>query len=313
METSPSDNVEANDDNQLPQTVVPAPANQGGLKSKEEFSEDEVRGALEVIASTGNFWSDWNHLRNLLSYKLKQVLSEYFSLSSYLVHSNMFFSSPLHVIYVKVISEYPEASMSDEQQIFSLGETIPELVNRLDNELHNFIDGAPFTLQRICEILLAAQNIYPKLSKLVLALEKNLLVSSTLAMCNGLPPSVMSNPGEPNSVKQEKESEAGSPQLVSEANGVEPAVEEVKDEIMTDAEEGEEGEADVNDDMTIDAETVDARTEANETLDARTEANETLDARTEANEIHIERIEATEILEARTEATNSIVNPNSNL
>ncbi|CAM8905910.1 unnamed protein product [Rhodiola kirilowii] len=294
METSPSDNVEANDDNQLPQTVVPAPANQGGLKSKEEFSEDEVRGALEVIASTGNFWSDWNHLRNLLSYKLKQV-----------------------------ISEYPEASMSDEQQIFSLGETIPELVNRLDNELHNFIDGAPFTLQRICEILLAAQNIYPKLSKLVLALEKNLLVSSTLAMCNGLPPSVMSNPGEPNSVKQEKESEAGSPQLVSEANGVEPAVEEVKDEIMTDAEEGEEGEADVNDDMTIDAETVDARTEANETLDARTEANETLDARTEANEtldarteaneIHIERIEATEILEARTEATNSIVNPNSNL
>ncbi|KAL9689547.1 hypothetical protein QQ045_009933 [Rhodiola kirilowii] len=143
METSPSDNVEANDDNQLPQTVVPAPANQGGLKSKEEFSEDEVRGALEVIASTGNFWSDWNHLRNLLSYKLKQV-----------------------------ISEYPEASMSDEQQIFSLGETIPELVNRLDNELHNFIDGAPFTLQRICEILLAAQDIYPKLSKLVLALEK---------------------------------------------------------------------------------------------------------------------------------------------
>ncbi|KAL9689363.1 hypothetical protein QQ045_009747 [Rhodiola kirilowii] len=129
-------------------------------------------------------------------------------------------------------------------------------------------------------------------------------------MSNGLPPSVMSNPGEPNSVKQEKESEAGSPQLVSEANGVEPAVEEVKDEIMTDAEEGE---ADVNDDMTIDAETVDARTEANETLDARTEANETLDARTEANEIHIERIEATEILEARTEATNSIVNPNSNL
>ncbi|CAM8908787.1 unnamed protein product [Rhodiola kirilowii] len=281
METSPSDNVEANDDHQLPQTVVPAPANQGGLKSKEEFSEDEVRGALEVIASTGNFWSDWNHLRNLLSYKLKQV-----------------------------ISEYPEASMSDEQQIFSLGETIPELVNRLDNELHNFIDGAPFTLQRICEILLAAQDIYPKLSKLVLALEKNLLVSSTLAMSNGLPPSVMSNPGEPNSVKQEKESEAGSPQLVSEANGVEPAVEEVKDEIMTDAEEGE---ADVNDDMTIDAETLDARTEANETLDARTEANETLDARTEATEIHEERIEATEILEARTEATNSIVNPNSNL
>ncbi|KAG5403313.1 hypothetical protein IGI04_009432 [Brassica rapa subsp. trilocularis] len=38
--------------------------------------------------------------------------------------------------------------------------------------LLSFDEGPPFTLQRLCEILLAARSIYPKLSKLDLALEK---------------------------------------------------------------------------------------------------------------------------------------------
>lgn len=33
---------------------------------------------------------------------------------------------------MKVLSEYPEAKMTSEQQNSSLGETYPELVNRLD-------------------------------------------------------------------------------------------------------------------------------------------------------------------------------------
>ncbi|KAB5512294.1 hypothetical protein DKX38_029322 [Salix brachista] len=47
--------------------------------------------------------------------------------------------------------------------------------------LHNFEEGPPFTLQRLCEILLAARRIYPNLSKLALALEKVcLLIFDTL-------------------------------------------------------------------------------------------------------------------------------------
>jgi len=47
--------------------------------------------------------------------------------------------------------------------------------------LWRFEEGPPFTLQRLCEILLNPKGTYTKLSKLALALEKNLLVTSTIA------------------------------------------------------------------------------------------------------------------------------------
>lgn len=74
--------------------------------------------------------------------------------------------------------------MTTEEQSASLGETHQELVTRLDEALLSFDEGPPFTLQRLCEILLSAQSIYPKLSKLALALEKNLLVTSMLTSCS---------------------------------------------------------------------------------------------------------------------------------
>ncbi|GAB4829696.1 hypothetical protein Ancab_019349, partial [Ancistrocladus abbreviatus] len=40
--------------------------------------------------------------------------------------------------------------------------------------LMSFSEGPPFTLQRLCEILLDARCIYPSLSKLALAVEKDL-------------------------------------------------------------------------------------------------------------------------------------------
>ncbi|GKV00289.1 hypothetical protein SLEP1_g13004 [Rubroshorea leprosula] len=113
------------------------------MEPKPEFAKDEVKGLLESIASTGKFWLDWDKLKSMLSFQLKQVLSE-----------------------------YPEAKMTAEQQNASLGGTFEDLVKRLDEELHAFIEGPPFTLQRICEIILAARSIYPNLSKLALALEK---------------------------------------------------------------------------------------------------------------------------------------------
>ncbi|CAK9175937.1 unnamed protein product [Ilex paraguariensis] len=113
------------------------------MESKHEVAEEETRALLEVVASTGKFWHHWDVLKSSLSYHLKQVLSE-----------------------------YPEANMTPEQQNSSLGETYPELVKRLDEALLSFVEGPPFTLQRFCEILLNAQSIYSNLSKLALALEK---------------------------------------------------------------------------------------------------------------------------------------------
>ncbi|KAE8685937.1 hypothetical protein F3Y22_tig00111088pilonHSYRG00172 [Hibiscus syriacus] len=76
---------------------------------------------------------------------------------------------------LQVLSEYPEAKMTIDEQNASLGETYLGLVTRLDEvipleditgalsdgirgvkfwiiELHCFIEGPPFTLQIICEI-----------------------------------------------------------------------------------------------------------------------------------------------------------------
>ncbi|KAJ4846135.1 hypothetical protein Tsubulata_048361 [Turnera subulata] len=135
---------------------------------------------------------DWDKLKRMLSFQLKQVLSE-----------------------------YPEAQKSIEEQKSSLGETFTELVRRLDEAIQSFYEGPPFTLQRICEILLDASSIYPNLSKLSQALEKNLSVTSTLT--------VSPNPY-PQEIKQPAKSDEASEELTDQSrsvqNGVEPMVED---------------------------------------------------------------------------------------
>ncbi|KAG8390497.1 hypothetical protein BUALT_Bualt01G0089500 [Buddleja alternifolia] len=206
--------VEQNHENSAPEML-----DNGDLDSRQIFSEEEVRSSLETSASTGKYWQDWERLKSILSYYLRQVLSE-----------------------------YPEAKMTSEQQISSLGETYQELVKRLDDALHSFDEGPPFTLQRLCEILLSARSIYPKLSKLSLALEKNLLVTSTLTISNDPYPPVI----EQNSNGSHEVSECAPPQKTNSVeNGVEEPTTGDRDEIMAEVEE-----AAVVEDMTIDMETI---------------------------------------------------------
>ncbi|GLT77616.1 hypothetical protein SLA2020_491840 [Shorea laevis] len=203
------------------------------MEPKPEFAEDEVKGLLESIASTGKFWLDWDKLKSMLSFQLKQVLSE-----------------------------YPEAKMTTEQQNASLGGTFEDLVKRLDEELHAFIEGPPFTLQRICEILLAARSIYPNLSKLALALEKNLLVTSTITACSDpCPQTTIPNPSEQDKASEELQlplPPLPPPQSESIQNGVEPTVD--RDEIMTEVEETE-----IDHDMSIDMDSFQEMVESSET------------------------------------------------
>ncbi|KVH95839.1 uncharacterized protein LOC112528369 [Cynara cardunculus var. scolymus] len=215
----PSEVADSSHDN-----LVASPENHQGLEMRQETAEEEeeVRCVLKVIAATGKFWHDWEKLRSMLSLHLKQV-----------------------------ISEYPQAKMTKEEQKFSLGETHAELVKRLDDALHSFVDGPPFTLQRLSEIILDAQILYPNLSKLALALEKNLSVTSTLAISTDpYPPSHITTPNGLNKVTEDPNPNQN-PQLQSDTvmeNGAQPVVAD-RDEIMT------EVEADVGDVMTMDMET----------------------------------------------------------
>ncbi|XP_041013096.1 serine/threonine-protein phosphatase 4 regulatory subunit 2-like isoform X2 [Juglans microcarpa x Juglans regia] len=199
--------------------TVPAAINHGGTElepeAEPEIAEEEVKGILEVIASTGKFWHAWYKLKSMLSFQLKQVLLE-----------------------------YPESKMTSEQQNASLGETYPELVKRLDEALVSFVEGPPFTLQRLCEILLEARSVYPNISKLALALEKNLLVTTMLTISTDpYPQATMQKTDEPEKAREEPEAQPNSAQ-----NGVEPVAGD-RDEVMTDVEE-----ADIDDEMTIDME-----------------------------------------------------------
>ncbi|XP_058200205.1 uncharacterized protein LOC131315141 [Rhododendron vialii] len=192
--------------------VAPDVANQGGMEYKHEIGEEEARTILEVIASTGKFWHDWDKLKRLLSFQLMQVLSE-----------------------------YPEAKMTSEQQSSSLGETYPELARRLDEALLSFVEGPPFTLQRLCEILLSSRSIYSNLSKLALALEKNLLVTSTLTIsADPYPPSLMQKPEEIDRRGEEPQEggEETQENAISEQNGLEQLTLD-KDEVMTEVEADE--------------------------------------------------------------------------
>ncbi|KAB2596945.1 serine/threonine-protein phosphatase 4 regulatory subunit 2-like [Pyrus ussuriensis x Pyrus communis] len=210
--SQPSMNSTSNADHQQ-EAMLPDGVDNLCTDSKLEFSEAEVREVLEVIASTGKFWHDWDKLKSMLSFQLTQVLLE-----------------------------YPEEKMASEQQITSLGETYPELVKRLDEALHSFTEGPPFTLQRLCEILLDAKRIYPNLSKLALALEKNLLVTSMLTVSTDpYPQSTVQNSVEPDKAIDEPKIHSDSVQ-----NGVEPVEGGDRDEVMAEVEQ-----ADIDDDMTI--------------------------------------------------------------
>nr|AFK43928.1 unknown [Lotus japonicus] len=212
-------------------------SNHKDVEQKFDVPREQVTQILQAIASTGKFWHEWDNLKSMLSFQLKQVLSE-----------------------------YPEAKVTTEEQYASLGESYFELVHKLDEELTCFIDGPPFTLQRLCEILLDAKSIYPNLSKLALALEKNLLVTSTLAISTDPCPQVTvqetneqenaSEKQEHQCEKQEHQCEKQEHQSDSAQNGIEPSVATDKDEVMA-ADKDEvmaEAEADARDDMTVDTE-----------------------------------------------------------
>ncbi|WOL10353.1 hypothetical protein Cni_G19108 [Canna indica] len=173
-----------------------------------DVSVGEIRNIMEVIAATGKFWHDWDMLKGLLSFWMKQVLAEY--------------------------SEAQTDNSGGLQKSSLVGELYAELVKRLDEALLSFVEGPPFTLQRLCEILLAPKSTYSNLSKLALALEKNLLVTSTLRICTDPYPGAMGqkhNTDNGNELPQEMSTPV--------PNGIETAAGD-GDEEMTDAEADEE-------------------------------------------------------------------------
>ncbi|KAL2653555.1 hypothetical protein R1flu_021683 [Riccia fluitans] len=181
--------------------------------SAREFTK-ELRSVLEVTAATGRYWHEWAQLKLLLCFRLTQVLRQF------------------HKV------QYPDGA----PMIGPLPpgrEPFEEMVERLVQYLDSFTDGAPFTYQRLCEILLNPNNTYKNIDKLALAFEKILLVQSTY------PPSSDSYPlgSFPNDLLPDRNGGGqGNMELMEAANGKQDGVGSLKemptviDEEMVDVE-----------------------------------------------------------------------------
>ncbi|GBF92502.1 hypothetical protein Rsub_04606 [Raphidocelis subcapitata] len=118
---------------------------------------ERLRGVVAELALTGIIRYPWPLLCPLLEYLLELQLRRFEESSSVEV-------GPARPVLVE-------------------GEALDALIARLRSYLQGF-DGAPWTAQRLAELLLEPANQYKQLHKLAFALERLLLVSS------GVPPTL---------------------------------------------------------------------------------------------------------------------------
>ncbi|GIL90397.1 hypothetical protein Vretifemale_18048, partial [Volvox reticuliferus] len=116
------------------------------LPLEERFLTSQLRGVLAESALTGRIRYKWPLLRPLVDFVLEQVLTAYDAETR-----------------VEVGPPGPDS--------------VSETIERFQKLLSAFSD-APWTFQRLCEILLEPKRQYSRLSKLVLAIEKCLLVTT---------------------------------------------------------------------------------------------------------------------------------------
>ncbi|KAK9839629.1 hypothetical protein WJX81_001603 [Elliptochloris bilobata] len=120
-----------------------------------------LRGILAETATTGLVRYPWPLQRALYAHALSEVLAHFESEAA--------------------VEVGPPALLPG-------GESGEAARRRLRGDLEAFGEEAPFTLQRLAEVLLEPRKQYARLDKLVLALEKLLLVTSTVPAAAAPPP-----------------------------------------------------------------------------------------------------------------------------
>eukprot|EP00803_Ostreobium_quekettii_P003279 evm.model.scf_2717.3 EVM.evm.TU.scf_2717.3 scf_2717:16883-17608(+) len=156
---------------------------QTAAPSERRVTED-LRGALAETATTGRVRYEWALLAPVISVMIEQVLREF---------------------------DAEEAVDVGPRQPLPFGESLDELIARLQACVAAF-RHAPFTVQRLCELLLEPHKQYTRLGKVAMALDKLLLVTSTVPVGDGLPcrPDVASlGPVNDNPPRVEQAREAG--------------------------------------------------------------------------------------------------------
>lgn len=119
-----------------------------------------LRGVLAETALTGRIRYKWILIKPLVEHLLEKVLYDF---------------------------DVESAIEVGPSKFSSYGESVPQLLDRFRLQIGTF-HAAPWTLQRLVELLLEPQKQYSKLHKVALAVDKLLLVTSEVLPDEHLPP-----------------------------------------------------------------------------------------------------------------------------
>lgn len=125
----------------------------GESKHDEEHTPDMVDDQLKSIAESGNVDIDWPDLQRLLKQRFRTVMEHY-------IERNRDSKE----------EQYQEPNVEK----FNLEDSRDDII-----ELIESFSEAPFTIQRICELLCTPFKYYDKISTFLRGLEKNLRVISS--------------------------------------------------------------------------------------------------------------------------------------
>lgn len=125
----------------------------GNMSNAEKFLTQDLEDMLSYIAKTGRVLFPWNSLKPVFLFKLDKVMREFFE------------SSPSR-----------NAPSSSEPTISADFEVMRQ---RLLDYLDSFT-SAPFTIQRLCELMVEPRKNYSNSEKFMRGVEKNVLVVSTI-------------------------------------------------------------------------------------------------------------------------------------
>ncbi|GMH39194.1 hypothetical protein BSKO_07092 [Bryopsis sp. KO-2023] len=129
------------------------------LPPSERQLTDELNGVIVETALTGRLRYEWRLIKPLIALRIKRLLHDY---------------------------DATEKVEIGPPRPFPFGDTLEGCYDVLVGHLEA-LSGAPFTIQRLCEVVLEPQKQYSRLDKVVVAIEKLLLVTITVPVMEELP------------------------------------------------------------------------------------------------------------------------------
>lgn len=157
--------------------------------SQDDKIPQNLENFIEYVSRTGTYIFPWNLVKKLFLKKLTNIINSLQSCMSLSTSDLNTSSSSSHL---------------GSQNISNDGNNIQLIKDRIIERMKSFT-SAPFTIQRICELLLKPNNHYNKIDKYLRGLEKCIMVVTTVdpsgnkifmenGLSNGTIPSNLSSP-----------------------------------------------------------------------------------------------------------------------